>query len=269
MEFDEEDIIMPDEEVETPATTEEGETQAEATPSEADTKDKVAEEQEKKLLEYMNSKGIKYNGENVTVNSIDDLINTYQKGLNYDKVKAKAEAEDNEVTNYVKEKADALGITPSQYIQRVRDYEKQKEQEQMQRDIQNMVSNGVDAETARRVAEAEAARKEWEKEKAELQKIRAEEEQRKKENEEYENFIKAHPEVKPNEIPAEVFQEAKEIGLNGAYLKYENKLLNERIKQLELNNQNASSSPVRLTSDGSSVEQESKDAFLEGFDSVL
>lgn len=260
--MEDEDIIMPDEEVETPTTEPEGEG-VETKPSEA------PENEDSKILEYLNSKGIKYNGENVTVASIDDLINTYQKGLNYDKVKAKAEAEENEVTTYVKEKAEALGITPSEYIKRVRDYEKKKEEEALQEDIQGMVNKGVDPETAKRVAETAAARKEWEKEKAELQKLRAEEEQKRKENEEYEEFIKAHPDIKPGDIPEEVFKESKEIGLTAAYNQYENKLLKEKIKQLEQMQSNASSSPVGLTTDGSSTSQESKDAFLEGFDSVL
>jgi len=38
---------------------------------------------------------------------------------------------------------------------------------------------------------------------------------------------------------------------------------------MEQSLKNASSSPVGLTSDGSATEQQSKDAFLEGFDSVI
>ena len=205
--FDDEDIIMPDEEeVDTPTTPKaEGDQVAEQT---SEATPAAEDDTEKKLLEYLNTKDIKYNGEKVTVNSIDDLINTYQK-----------------------------------------------------------ISNGIDEATARRVAETEAARKEFEKERQELQKLREEEERKQKENKEYEDFISAHPDIKPETIPAEVFQRAKEIGLNNAYLEYENKQLIEKIKQLELNKTNASTSPVGLTSDGSSTEQMSKDAFLEGFDS--
>lgn len=266
--FDDEDIIMPDEEeVDTPTTPEaEGDQVAEQT---SEATPAAEDDTEKKLLEYLNTKDIKYNGEKVTVNSIDDLINTYQKGMNYDKLKAKSAAEDDEVLSYINEKAKQANLTSKEYIEKVKDYERRKEQELMQTDIQNMVSKGIDEVTARRVAETEAARKEFEKERQELQKLREEEERKQKENKEYEDFISAHPDIKPETIPAEVFQRAKDIGLNNAYLEYENKQLIEKIKQLELNKTNASTSPVGLTSDGSSTEQESKDAFLEGFDSVL
>ena len=65
----------------------------------------------------------------------------------------------------------------------------------------------------------------------------------------------------------EVFENAKTIGLKSAYAQYENKLLKEKIKQMEQNKNNASSSVVTAISDGSPTEQESKDAFLIGFDS--
>ena len=241
--MEDEDIIMPDEEVEIPSTPEEGEKAEETT--EANTKEEVPEEQEKKFLEYLNSKDIKYNGEKVTVNSLDDLINTYQKGMNYDKLKARNDADGDYVRSYINEKAKIANLSPKEYIDKVKAYEKEKEQEQLERDINTMVSKGIDEQLAREVAETKAARKEWEKERIELQKMREQEEQKRKENEEYEKFIEAHPEVKPNDIPPEVFQEAKEIGLNAAYLKYENKILNERIKQMEQNEKNVSSSPVR------------------------
>lgn len=271
MDFEDEDIIMPDEDVDIPATPDEGTTEEvkEETQTSANPTASEGNPEEQKLLDYLNSKGIKYNGENVTVSNIDDLITTYQKGLNYDKLKSKTEADDNDVLSYINEKASQFGVTPKEYIAKVKDYEKQKEQELINQDIQNMVSNGIDEAIARRVAETEAARKEWEKEKAELQKLKDEELKKQKENKEYEEFINAHPDVKAEEIPEEVFKDAKEMGLSAAYEKYENKILKEKIKQLELNQKNAVSSPVGLTSDGSSTEQESKDAFLEGFDSVL
>ena len=269
--FEDEDIIMPDEDVEIPTTEAEGTTEAkeEVQTSTTPEQPKVEENEDTKILDYLNKKGIKYNGENVTVNSIDDLINTYQKGLNYDKVKAKSENDTDVVLNYVNEKAKALGITGSEYIKRVQDYEKQKEQEQMQKDINDMVSNGISEDIARRVAETEAARKELEKERAEYQRLKQEEENKRKEDAEYEDFIKTHPDIKVDEIPQDVFVQAKSIGLNAAYNQYENKILKDKLKQLEQAQSNASTSPVGLTSDGSSTEQESKDAFLEGFDSVL
>lgn len=222
------------------------------------------QDEDKKFLEYLNKKGlIKFNGENVAVKDLNDLVTNYQKGLNYDKVATR----ESKVMDYIKEKASNLNISPEEYIERVKSYEKQKEQELADRDVQNLVDKGIDEALAREIVETKLARKEFEKEKAELQKRLAEDEAKKKEDAEYIDFINTHPEVKVDEIPQEVFENSKTIGLNAAYNQYENKLLKEKLKQLEQAQQNASSSPVGLTTDGSTTEQMSKDAFFEGFDS--
>ena len=65
-----------------------------------------------------------------------------------------------------------------------------------------------------------------------------------------------------------VFENAKNSNLKSAYAEYENKILKEKIKQMEQNQNNASNSVVSPTSNGSSTEQQSKDAFLDGFDSI-
>ena len=225
---------------------------------------KAEENEDEKFLEYLNKKGlIKFNGENVNVKDLNDLVTNYQKGLNYDKIATR----ESKVMDYIKEKASTLNISPEEYIERVKTYEKQKEQELADRDIQNLIDKGIDEQLAREIIETKLARKEFEKEKAELQKRLAEDEAKKKEDAEYIEFINSHPEIKVDEIPQEVFEQSASIGLNAAYTQYENKLLKEKLKQLEQAKANTSSSPVGLTTDGSSTEQQSKDAFWEGFDS--
>ena len=130
-----------------------------------------------------------------------------------------------------------------------------------------MVSNGVDEQTARDVASIKALAEQLKLERAELQKQKEESERKANEDKEYEDFIKEYPEVDASKIPDEVFKDAKTIGLTNAYAKYENKLLREKIKTMEQNAKNASNSIVVPTSDGSPTQQESKDAFLLGFDS--
>ena len=227
---------------------------------------KVEEPQDddKKFLDYLNKKGlIKFNGENVAVKDLNDLVTNYQKGLNYDKVATR----ENKVMDYIKEKASNLNISPEDYIERVKAYERQKEQESADKEVQDLVERGIDETLAREIIETKLARKNFEKEKAELQKRIAEDEAKKKEDAEYIEFINTHPEVKVDEIPQEVFENSKEIGLTAAYNQYENKLLKEKLKQLEQAQQNASSSPVGLTTDGETTDQQSKDAFFMGFDS--
>lgn len=252
---------------------------AQGTPTEANEPEVKAEEQkpevnqpkaeepqneDEKFLEYLNGKGlIKFNGEKVNVKDLNDLVSNYQKGLNYDK----HNADDLEILDYVKGNASKLGISGKDYIARVKDYEKQKQKQQQEADIQRYVDSGIEESIAREIVQTKIAREEMEKEKAELQRRIAEDEKKQKEDAEYVEFIKTHPEVKVDEIPQEVFEAAEKIGISAAYNQYENRILKEKLKQLEQAQANVSSSPVGLTTDGSSTDQESKDAFFLGFDS--
>ena len=262
--MEEEEIVMdeadfggtPTEEVETsetPVVTEE------ATPASTE----VTDEQ---ILNALNARGIKYNGETVKVENLEDFIGTYQKGLNYDKVKAKVA--DDEVMNYLNQKANSMGITPREYIQRVKQYEEEQKKNQINETVQRLINNGIDEQTAREVAETKSYMEQLKAEKEELRKEKESALAEKKKDAEYEEFLKKFPDVKASDIPQEVFERAKEVGLPNAYAEYENKALKEKIKQLEQNIKNASNSVVTSTTDGGSTQQESKDAFLEGFDSV-
>lgn len=258
--FNDEDIILPDEEVDTPAETETVEE-----PKVDQPKVEEPEDEDAKFLDYLNKKGlIKFNGENVAVKDINDLVSNYQKGLNYDRLTQK----ENTVMDYIKEKASSLNISPEEYIGRVKSYEEQKKKEAQEADMQRYMDRGFTREDAQEIIQTRLARQEFEKERAEYQKRIAEEEKKAKEDAEYVEFIKSHPEVKVDEIPQEVFEKSREIGISAAYNEYENKILKEKIKQMEQAKQNVESSPVGLTTDGSSTEQASKDPFLEGFDSV-
>lgn len=271
--FNEEDFIELDESdfVDTP-TTEEDTSNVE-TPVEQTSETEVKTEQQgltkEQVLEFMNSQGMKYNGESVKIENFDDLVSTYQKGLNYDKVKAKADADkdNDDVLSYITSKAQSMGISAKEYIQKVKNYEAEQAKAQIENDVQNMVNNGVPEEVARRVANVEARMKDLDTREAQLTKERQEAEAQKNKDKEYEDFLKEYSEVKAEDIPAEVFENAKTMGLRSAYAEYENKLLKQQIKQMEQNKNNASSSVVSATSDGSNTEQESKDAFLMGFDS--
>lgn len=220
-----------------------------------------------KFLDFINSKEIVYNGEKVKIDDLDSLISTYQKGLNYDKVKSKADSLDDEIVDYIRTKAQEHGWTEKEYIQRVKAYEEDQRKQQTENEIQKLVGRGLDEETARRVAETEAFREQLKSEKANIEKQKAEIKAKEDKDKEYEEFLKLHPDIKPSDIPAEVFKEAETKGLISAYEHYENKQLKEKIKILEQNKNNASNSVVTSTSNGSSTEQMSKDAFFEGFDS--
>ena len=261
---DDEMMLLDDEDLAQDTPVEANETAPKAEPEVNQPKAETPVDDDAKFLEYLNKKGlIKFNGESVAVKDMNDLVSNYQKGLNYDRLTQK----ENTVMDYIKEKAGNLNISPEEYIERVKSYEEQKKKEAQEADIQRYVNNGLSEEIARDIVQTKLARQELEKEKAEYQKRIAAEEKKAKEDAEYVDFIKSHPEVKVDEIPQEVFELSREIGINAAYNQYENKLLKEKLKQYEQAQQNVQTSPVGLTSDGSSTEQMSKDAFFEGFDS--
>ena len=229
-------------------------------------KDEQKEEttDEEKLLAVLKQK-VKYNGESVDIKSIDDVVANYQKGLNYDNLKAKSEKSDNAVIDYVTSKARSMNMTPEQYIDKVKSYEEEQKKNAQEQEVQKMVERGVDEETARRVARTEAY---METLKAREEELNRQEEARKAEaqkDKEYQEFLKAYPGIEVDKIPQEVFESAKGSNLLSAYQAYENKQLKEKIKQLEQNTKNASNSLVKPV--GETANEEGKDAFLIGFDS--
>ena len=267
---DDENMLLDDEDLDEgiPAEANESETKANEvqTPMVDQPKAEATqpEDEDKKVLDYLNSKGlIKFNGEAVTIKDLNDLVANYQKGLNYDRLKSKEDT----VMAYINEKANQLNVSAEEYIQRVKNYEEEQKRKSQEADIQRYVERGLSEEDAREIIQTRLAREQFEKERAEYQKRIAEEEKKQKEDAEYIEFIKAHPDIKVEDIPQEVFEQSKEIGISAAYNQYLIKKLIEENEKLKQTQQNATSSPVGLTSDGSSTEQMSKDAFLEGFDS--
>lgn len=267
---EDEDFFEMDESDFTDTPTEEEQVQEETVENEETTQETTEtseKNEEQKLLELLKSK-VRYNGEEVDITSIDDVVANYQKGLNYDNLKSKQEKSENAVMNYISDVAKRMHMTPEQYIEKVKTYEQEQEQAKNQKAINEMVNNGVPEEIAREVIETKAIRQTLERERAELAEQKQTLEKEKMKDKEYQEFLEMYPDVEVDKIPEEVFKNAKNSNLVSAYAQYENKLLKEKIKQMEQNNKNVSSSPVIATSNGSSTEQETKDPFLIGFDSV-
>lgn len=265
-----EEMILPDDFESTPAEeteveteeVEEVETNETKTETEAETEveaetEAKAEDDYTKLLELVNQKA-KYNHEPVQFKDLDELVLTAQKGLNHDKLQKRiAELQEDEALKYLNEKAKEAGLTRAEYIKQVQDYENQIE-------IKNLVDSGYLEEDAKAIIEArniknEQTRKEKAAKEAEEKELQAKAEKDK----EYEDFLEAHPDIKVSEIPKEVLASDKPLSI--AFIEYENKQLKEKLKQIEQNQKNASSSVVKTSSEV--VEQESKDAFLLGLDS--
>jgi len=217
------------------------------------------------LLKALSGK-IKYNKEEVNVESIEDLINGYQKGLNYDKkVQELENLQNSKLEQYAKQKAEALGISVDEYMDRVEKYEESQQREQEQNELNELVDNGMPESLAKELIAGREQRRQLQKE---LNEIREEREAAKKEaakNKEYEDFLAAFPDVDPDKIPKEVFEEAQNTSLTNAYMKWEIKNLKDQLSVAKTNEKNARASVGGVTETGPTNEKHDKDPFLEGF----
>ena len=220
----------------------------------------------KSLLDEL-SKKVKYNKESVQIDSIDDVVNNYQKGLNYDKLVEKlTNLENSKAMSYITNKAEQLGMSVDEYMDQVENYEKEQEKAREQEKLEDMIANGVPEDVAKEVIATSQLRKELQAEKNKLEKEKKEKENKESKDKEYADFIKEFPDVDADKIPKEVFADAENSSLREAYMKYQ---LEEQKKQIEIlkkQNENQASS-VGSTTEFGGKENKSSDPFLDGFDS--
>ncbi len=213
------------------------------------------------------SKKAKYNGESVKVDNIDDVIKTYQKGLNYDKVNQKVtDLENSRINQYVSRKAKEMGMTADEYMDQVESYEKQQEQAKRQSELDEMVENGVPEAIAREVIATRELRKEVQEEKNRLEQEKIDREKEQAKDKEYAEFIKEFPDVEPKDIPKDVFLNAQNSSLKEAYLKWQNAELKKQIEINKTNSKNKESSVGSTTGYGTKEDNHKTDPFLEGLE---
>jgi hypothetical protein len=258
--------VMSEETTDESQTSESEETKEVEEPSEAPKEESKTDEVDfKPLLDALKGK-IKYNKEEVTPESLEDLIENYQKGLNYDKKLQELDnLQNSKLEKYAKTKADELGITVDEYMDRVEQYERDQEKAQEQARIEEFINNGVPEDVAKEVIAGAQVRKQLQKE---LNELKAEREEARKEaekNKEYEDFIKEFPDVKVDSIPKEVFEEAEHSGLSNAYMKWQLKELQNQLSIAKQNEKNKKTSVGGVTDTGPTNEKHDKDPFLEGF----
>ena len=217
------------------------------------------------LLKALSGK-IKYNKEEVNVESIEDLITGYQKGLNYDKKLQELEnLQNSKLEKYARQKADELGITVDEYMDRVEQYEKDQQKAQEEEQLEEMIANGVPDSIAREVIATGQLRRELQKKENELKAKEAEQEKEKAKNKEYEDFLKAFPDVNPEDIPKEVFEDAENSSLTNAYMKWQVKELQRQLDVAKTNEKNREASVGGVTDTGPTKQKTETDPFLEGF----
>ena len=220
----------------------------------------------KPLLEEL-SKKVKYNKENVTIENLEDLINGYQKGLNYDKkVQELENLQNSKAEVYLKKKANELGITVDEYMDQVEDYERRQQEEQDQARLEEMIENGVPEDVAKEVIATAELRRKLQIKENELKEREEATKAKEKEEKEYQDFLKNFPDVNPEDIPKEVFEEAVNSDLSSAYMKYKMKDLENQLKIAKQNQENAESTVGGVTETGTTQEKHTSDPFLEGFE---
>lgn len=266
---DVDDEILSEEETSEEETSSEEETNENSEPSETQ-EDNSEDEKEvdfKPLLEEL-SKKVKYNKENVTIESLEELINGYQKGLNYDKKVQELESlQNSKAEKYIKQKADEMGISVDEYMDQVEEYEKQQKAEKDQERLEEMMESGVPEELAREVIATAELRRQLQQKENELKEKEEASKKKEQENKEYEEFMKNFPDVNPEDIPKEVFEDAVNSNLSSAYMKYKMKDLENQLKVAKQNEENSASTVGGVTETGTTKENHTNDPFLEGFDS--
>jgi len=255
-------------ETESQDVTETKEESDSSTPNETDkSKEEDTEVDYKPLLEAL-SKKVKYNGEAVNIESIDDLVTNFQKGLNYDKKQEQYEnLQNSKVEQYVSKKAKELGMSVDEYIEQVENYEREQEKAKEQARLEEMINNGVPEDVAKEVIATSQLRKQLQEKENQL---KEQEERAKAENDknkQYVDFVEQFPNVKPEDIPKEVFEKAQSSNLVSAYKDWLIKDLETKLQIKEQNERNSKSAIGSVTETGQPQKQEPVDMFLEGFDS--
>ena len=244
----------------------------EAEQSEETEESKPSESEESKdevdftpLLKALSGK-IKYNKEEVNVDSIEDLITGYQKGLNYDKKLQELEnLQNSKLEKYAKSKAEELGITVDEYMDRVEQYEKDQQKAREEEQLEEMINNGVPDSIAREVIATSQLRRELQKKENELKAREEAQAKEKAKNKEYEDFLKEFPDVNPEDIPKEVFENAENSSLSSAYMKWQLKELQNQLSVAKTNEKNKEAVVGGVTDTGPTKENHEVDLFLEGF----
>ena len=244
----------------------------EAEQSEETEESKPSESEESKdevdfapLLKALSGK-IKYNKEEVNVDSIEDLITGYQKGLNYDKKLQELEnLQNSKLEKYAKSKAEELGITVDEYMDQVEQYEKDQQKAREEEQLEEMINNGVPDSIAREVIATSQLRRELQKKENELKAREEAQAKEKAKNKEYEDFLKEFPDVNPEDIPKEVFENAENSSLSNAYMKWQLKELQNQLSVAKTNEKNKEAVVGGVTDTGPTKENHEVDLFLEGF----
>jgi len=160
--------------------------------------------------------------------------------LTREKQRYEAELKKHPVLSYLEEKAQKLGISVEQLIENDRKWEEQQK-------LNELIQQNIPPEFAQKLLEHDKIVQEYQTEKQ----IR---EQKEKEQKMYLEFLEAYPDVKPEDVPAEVWQEvAKGRNLLDAYVRYENQKLKAEMAKYQQQQQTQAANMKNAASSTGSV----------------
>ena len=124
-------------------------------------------------------------------------------------------------------------------MDRVEQYEKDQQRAQDEERLEEMLNNGVPEDVAREVIATSQLRKQLQAKENELKAKEAAQEKEKQKQKEYEDFLKEFPDVNPEDIPKEVFEDAENSNLSNAYMKWQLKQLKGQLDVAKQNEKNS------------------------------
>lgn len=178
-------------------------------------------------------------------NDRNEAVTLMQKGMGYDKKVNTLTAKITEYEEFLDELIGTSGLTREQLIDSTRARVYQAREADAGRNIS-------DSDALLKVQRDRASKRVSAEEKAQQEATAKAEDAEKRINEAVRSFISVYPEVKPTDIPKEVWDEVEKSGdLVGAYTRYENNKLKAEITALKQNNKNAARSTGSLKTAGS------------------
>lgn len=204
---------------------------------------------------------VKFNKQDIPLTQ-EQALEYAQKGMNYDKVYSKYEELSNSKSlKYMERVAQANNMSIDELV----DYLEVQEQE---RQVRDLVEQNLPEEVAKELIESRKFREQQQKQQKQIQDQKA--------HEAYQNmiideFVKAYPDIKPEQIPDEVWQSYSEGNgtLKQCYTEYENIQLKNQISILNKNLSNRDTAPINqpLSANGNG-QTKTMDDFTKGVLSV-
>jgi hypothetical protein len=157
-----------------------------------------------------------------------------------EKQRFETELKSHPALSYLEQKAQKLGISVEQLIENDRKWEEQQA-------LNDLIQKNIPEEYAKEMLENRKFREQYQTEKQQR-------EQTEKEQKMYLEFLEAYPDVKPEDVPAEVWQEvAKGRNLLDAYVRYENKRLKDEMAKFQQQQQTQAANMKNAASSTGSV----------------